>query len=303
MLNYQSKLLKAERIFQSQRSIAKKTSGFTLLELIIVIIILGVMSVGITGFITLSTQTYLNVSERDELLSSARFAVERLNREVRDAAPNSVRVANGLGWHCLEFIPIVGSTTYIDIPDTSEEANNNLQVIPFLDKNGHDYECGNGSTCRDLVTVYPLDSTDIYKNVYTNQQDTGKVFWLNSTSIVDTNTWQLTLNSPLGVQFDEHSPTERLYILGSPVSYCTHDIRGLWRFDNYIVTENQKTPPRVADRSLMAENLVAFNALTPVFNVAGATLQRNAIVSIRLNFVRDGENIFFQNEIHINNIP
>lgn len=53
-----------------------KESGFTLLELIIVIILLGVMAVGITGFITLSTQTYLNVTERDELLASARFAVK-----------------------------------------------------------------------------------------------------------------------------------------------------------------------------------------------------------------------------------
>ena len=90
-----------------------KESGFTLLELIIVIILLGVMAVGITGFITLSTQTYLNVTERDELLASARFAVERLNREVRNALPNSLRVKTNVDTNkqCLEFIPIQASTT------------------------------------------------------------------------------------------------------------------------------------------------------------------------------------------------
>jgi len=284
-------------------SASTKIKGFTLLELIIVIIILGVMAVGISGFISLTTQTYLNVSERDELLANARFVVERLNREIRNAVPNSVRVANGLGWHCLEFIPIVGSTTYINIPDTSEQASNNLLVIPFLDKNGNGYQCGHGSTCRDLVTVYPLNSTDIYKNVYTTPQEVGKVFWLNNTSVIDANTWQLTLNSASGVKFEEHSPIERLYVLGSPVSYCAHDARGLWRFDNYIVTENQKTSPRVADRSLMAEYLADFDASNPHFNIEGATLKRNAVATIRLDFVRDGENIVFQNEVHINNIP
>ncbi len=43
----------------------KRMNGLTLMELIIVIILLGVMAVGIAGFITLTTQTYLNVSERD----------------------------------------------------------------------------------------------------------------------------------------------------------------------------------------------------------------------------------------------
>ena len=93
----------------------KKASGFTLMELIIVIIIMGVMSVGIAGFIKLSTQTYLNVTERDELLANARFAVERLNREVRNALPNSIRTDNNVTTNCLEFVPIKTSTVYTQI--------------------------------------------------------------------------------------------------------------------------------------------------------------------------------------------
>lgn len=291
------------KLFQKQYLLLRAAKGFTLMELIVVIIILGVMSVGIAGFITLTTQTYLNVSERDELLANARFVVERLNREIRNAVPNSVRVANGLGWHCVEFVPIAGSTTYIDIPVVPETASNDLLVIPFLDKNGNDYGCGVNSTCRDLVTVYPLNTTDIYKNVYTTEQNTGKIFGLNNITEVTLNSWQLTVNSTAGIQFDEHSPTERLYVLQDPVSYCAHDTRGLWRFDNYIVTESQKTPPRVADRSLMAEHLAEFDNLDPIFKFEEATLQRSAIVSIKLNFVRDDESIVFQNEIHVKNIP
>ena len=92
MFNFQLKRIDAKRRCHIHSAITKKTNGFTLLELIIVIVLLGVMSVGISGFITLSTQTYLNVSERDKLLSSARFAVERLNREIRNSVPNSIRI-------------------------------------------------------------------------------------------------------------------------------------------------------------------------------------------------------------------
>ncbi|MBL0689544.1 MAG: prepilin-type N-terminal cleavage/methylation domain-containing protein, partial [Pseudoalteromonas sp.] len=122
-------------------NIVNKTKGFTLLELIIVIIILGVMSVGIAGFITLSTQTYLNVSERDELLANARFVTERLNREIRNAVPNSIRINSNSTTECLEFIPIKASTTYMDIPVIPELASKNISIIPFQDSEGNAYQC------------------------------------------------------------------------------------------------------------------------------------------------------------------
>ena len=88
--------------------------GFTLIELVTVIVLLGIMATGIGGFITLSTQTFVNVSERDELLASARFAIERLNREVSNAVPNSIRIATDIDSNrqCLEFMPIQASTSY-----------------------------------------------------------------------------------------------------------------------------------------------------------------------------------------------
>jgi MSHA biogenesis protein MshO len=60
-------------------------TGFTLIELVMVILLLGILAAGVTSFIGLSTQTYLNVTERDEIISTARFALERLNREVRNS--------------------------------------------------------------------------------------------------------------------------------------------------------------------------------------------------------------------------
>lgn len=279
----------------------QKQAGFTIIELVIVVILLGIVGLGITGFMTLSTQTYINVNERDQILSDARFAIERLNREVRNSVPNSVRVNTQGGWHCMEFLPIDASTIYTDIPVAPEAASNELSVISFVDQGGNEYQCGAG--CRDIATVYPLQNTDIYKNVYSAALSTGKIFWLNGTiDKTDPTVWQLETTNGAGVTFDEDSPTKRMYISSSPVSYCTNDASGLWRFTGYNMSAAQPTPP-IGNNSLMAENLANYDAGNPFFVFQPATLRRNAVVKIRLPFTRDGERLVFENEIHIANTP
>ena len=70
------------------------SNGFTLVELVTVIIVLGIVSVGISGFIRTGLDIYSDVTEREQLLGDSRFVVERLNRELRMAVPHSVRVGN-----------------------------------------------------------------------------------------------------------------------------------------------------------------------------------------------------------------
>lgn len=72
--------------------------GFTLIELVMVILLLGVMVTFSSQFIGIGTQIYGDASSREQLMSDARFAMERLNRELRDAVPGSVRVEDAGGW-------------------------------------------------------------------------------------------------------------------------------------------------------------------------------------------------------------
>lgn len=71
--------------------------GFTLIELVMVILLLGVMVTFSSQFIGIGTQIYGDASSREQLMSDARFAMERLNRELRDAVPGSVRVEDAGG--------------------------------------------------------------------------------------------------------------------------------------------------------------------------------------------------------------
>jgi MSHA biogenesis protein MshO len=273
------------------------------MELIIVIIIMGVMSLGIAGFIKLSTQTYLNVTERDELLANARFSVERLNREVRNVLPNSMRVGNitksgEVVGQCLEFVPIITSTVYTDIAVPPEAVSKTLAVIPFKVTSNLDYTC---IDCGDVVMVYPLSDAEVYQD---HSDTLGKGFSIENYPA--SNASEIELKQ--AVTFSENSPTQRAYIINSPVSYCVDGTaNNITRYTNYGFNAVQQLPPNIVSSpalklSLMALNLSFDNNNLP-FSITPASLRRNAVVQMQLNFTRDSEEVLFDNAIHINNIP
>lgn len=265
--------------------------GFTLIELILVIIILGVMAVGISGFITLSTQTYLNASNRDEIIGNARFVIERLSRELRNAVPNSIRVFSvGTTQDCIQFTPIYASTVYTNIPVAPKPASQFFNVIPFNNNQNNPYQCDAG--CVALATVYPLGDTDIYDDPNTAS---GKIFTIDS---VDDNTtpWQINLSQAVTVT--EHSPTQRLYITKEQVSYCVSD--GFIERSTGNISQVENAIPALQS-AFMAGYLDPDSGNPFRFNAA--TLERNAVVQIHLTFTNEGERYVFDHEVHIKNVP
>lgn len=277
---------------------AKATKGFTLIELIVVIVLLGVMSVGISGFMGLTTQIYVNVSDRDELMSSARFVVERLNREIRQAVPNSIRIAEDSGTQCIEFIPTVASTVYTELPTAPDPASSSLTVIEFNANDNSTYNCSN---CGDYAIVYPLNPSEIYESSF---NDSGKIFEIRRLLKFSlASTWRLIWTEG-SVLFDEESPTQRIYIASEQVSYCL--VNQQIRRYSQDIGGTQLVPPSVIPSNnnvLMAENMAELSTSGDVFNYTPATLQRNAIVQTNLHFIRNDETIVFNNEIHIPNVP
>jgi len=278
--------------------------GFTLVELVMVIVLLGIAATGVTSFIGLATQSYINITDRDELLANARFSVERLNREIRNALPNSVRIASGsvgsVDFQCIEFVPIKASTTYTDIPVAPESLSNVVKVIQFEREDGSFYQCD--ADCEDSVVVYPLNNSDVYDD---QSDDTGKVFGINSLILPVPMTSELNITLDDAVVFDNESPTNRLYIVDKPVSYCLRSDQTMSRYQQYAFSSAQAIPPSPAAQyiSLMANDLINIENNEAAFTVLAATLQRNALVQIKLHFSRNEEDFVFNNEVHVSNVP
>jgi MSHA biogenesis protein MshO len=270
--------------------------GFTLVELVTVIVILGVLATSMTSFLRFGTQSYTDAADRDALISTARFVVERLNREVRNALPNSMRVVNGSGKQCLEFIPIARSATYLDIPVAPEAASNTITLAPFASA------LVNNSS---RIAIYALNENAIY-----NDTD-GVIASFHSLSPLhdksDLNDGSdnviLTLSDPSNpILFDMESPTSRLYFIENPIAYCLESGH-LYRYNSYV-RSSDNTPILDASisnqRSLMAEYI---DKSASSFSVDNATLQRNSLVQIRLAFSKNSETIVFNNEIQVPNVP
>ena len=260
-----------------------KNRGFTLVELVIVIIILGVLSVGLSNFVGFGSRIYLDVSNRDELIASARFAIERLNRELRQALPNSIRTdVNG---RCVEFVPVVASASYTDIPAVPENAQQTFSAIGFSDRV---LPAGNLYS-----TVYVMQPAHVYNAA------SGRRFQLSGLSgygaIGNLAPW--TFEFANAIRFATESPTKRVFVVAQPISYCLNAGQ-LRRIESYGFNTTQTV--FTSQGILMAEFIDDDNSS---FSSLPATLLRNSLVTANLTFIRNDESVTFSNEVQVINVP
>ena len=252
--------------------------GFTLVELVVVVMLLGILSFGTVQFINDSSSGLSTTISRTELAGDARFAIQRIAREVRDALPNSVRVTGG----CIEFVPIVSASRYSTLPLAA--AASSFKVVPF--------DPVPASAARAAVypgtTLYALGST-------------GAISDTVSLSGPDASN-EVTLSMASAHRFPSPSPTRRVFLVSTPVSYCVDGGR-LWRYRNYGFSASQLTPVGLPgtrpNRALLAESVTT---LTP-FTIDSPSLSRNAVLQVDISFQRGSDVLRIEDQVQVRNVP
>jgi MSHA biogenesis protein MshO len=83
-----------------------RQNGFTLIELIMVIVITGILAGIVAIFIKTPVDQYLAIARRAAITDIADTAMRRMGRDIRTAVPNSVRLLETSTY--LEFLPTGG---------------------------------------------------------------------------------------------------------------------------------------------------------------------------------------------------
>jgi MSHA biogenesis protein MshO len=88
-----------------------RQAGFTLVEAIVVIVITGIVASFVAVFIRLPVQSYVETTARIALADAADTALNRINRELRLALPNSVVASTT----AVQFVLTKAGGRYVDV--------------------------------------------------------------------------------------------------------------------------------------------------------------------------------------------
>jgi MSHA biogenesis protein MshO len=282
----------------------KQAAGFTLIELVVVIIILGILGVGFSGFIRSSVNQFGDFSTRMTLKQSSSFIVKRINRELLHAIPNSVRVRGNSNVHCVQFVPNQWATHYLNMP-LSPSTDDTIDVVSMHDIAGNLFV----PTTAYFAVIYPLDAADVYdagqgkrRNVLSCSDD-----GTDSSCTTDDDS-DSVVQIEVDGNFDQQSPASRVYFGMNAVSYCVRNNQ-MFRHESSLAT----TQPLYNSGGVqVADNLINSLSTNPntsdptgddPFTSYSASDSRNAYTRVLLAFGQDDQIVSFLQEVHIPNVP
>ncbi len=85
--------------------IGRPQRGFTLVELIMVMVVAGVLGASLLVFLKPAVDAYFDSQRRAGLSDAADTALRRMGRDIRTAVPNSIRAPNE---QCFDLVPALG---------------------------------------------------------------------------------------------------------------------------------------------------------------------------------------------------
>ncbi|WDF89291.1 MSHA fimbrial biogenesis protein MshO [Aeromonas hydrophila] len=272
----------------------RTAGGFTLIELVMVILLLGIMATFASQFIGIGSQIYGDASSREQLMSDARFAMERLNREVRDALPGSERIETLDGtWSdsgpCLRFWPISTSSRYLALNRAQSGSTSTLELVmatPASAANPLNQDA-NAVKVGDLMVVFPMPTSAAGSLI--NGCEYGRCV-ARVTEVLAPVSGAQTVRYTSGETLAGISPGSRVYFANQQVRYCVEG--------STMTRSSAAIDAPVATGVLMAESLRAGNFYREVsaFNAEGE-------FGLRLVFERKGEVVTFNHKLGVFNVP
>ena len=265
--------------------------GFTLIEAIVAMVLLGIAGSLVGMFIRIPIEGYFDTERRARLTDTADTALRRMARDLRLALPNSIRIT------------AVGNVRYLEFLQT--RVGGRYRTDPTAAGGGNPLEFGIADTNGfDVLGTPPVFQAGDHVAIANLGTDSGADAYTGNNMV------PITGITPAGVvqfaafRFPVPSPGARFFIVDQRVTYeCNPDIGVLRRYSGYaLVGAAQPTPPGVVPVLLAQRVANRANACTMTYD-ANVANTRMGVVSMSLTLEEAGESVTLLHQVHVSNVP
>jgi len=270
--------------------------GFTLIEMIVVIVLTSIIASAVAVFIKLPVQGYVDTARRAEMTDIADTALRRMGRDLRLALPNSVRLTDGdatieilltkTGGRYRAADDGAGAGDLLDL--TINDASFD-QLGPFATGTGQAIAAG------DRLVVYNLNipGADAYAG-----DNTAVISGTAAGALANENKINFAAK-----KFPFESPGNRFQVTEGPVSYvCANgQLIRYWGYPIQAAQPTAATLPTLGGLSALLANNVGAGGC--VFNYDPGVTARSGLVALTLIITEAGESVRLYHEVHVTNVP
>ncbi|MFC5478129.1 PulJ/GspJ family protein [Massilia suwonensis] len=287
----------------------RRARGFTLVEAIVAIVIVGILGAIVAVFIRAPMQSYADTVARAEASDEADLALRRMAREIRLALPNSVRVS--AGGDSIEFLLTRTGGRYL----AAEDAVLDRPVLDFVNPANTTFMVVGGLQTdvetSDYVVVYNLGPGLAPSDAYAFNSANRNIARVRTRAFAGGTRLEL-MDNPFARAEPMPSPGRRFQVVSTPVTYSCENGSGglvLTRRANYDIRAEITDPMTGNATSAVLARRLASCANLFSYGAADVELRRSALVLLSLSLHTRGAgdagngSVRLVHQVHVDNTP